>query len=108
MNVENSNILLGDGGIGKHNVLFYTDQMENDTHFNMNNVILNGVAFWSLGSSTIAEININNAQGSTQLIAEDINLDDVRFDRWTFAPEPGSLGLLAIGALALFGRRRRR
>ena len=105
MGVENSNILAGQT-IGSNNVLFYTDQLENDTHFNMNNTIINGAAFWSLGSSDIAEININNAQGCTQLIAEDINLDDVRFTRCVFNPEPTSLILFGLSLGAVVTRRR--
>jgi PEP-CTERM motif-containing protein len=105
MGIENSNVLAG-LNIGMNNILFYTDQLENDTHFNMNNTIINGAAFWSLGSSDIAEININNAQGCTQLIAEDINLDDVRFTRCVFNPEPTSLMVFGLGMVAVSIRRR--
>jgi len=104
MLLSNSNILAGQS-IGQNNILFFTDQLENDQHFNMNNVILNGAAFWSLGSSDIAEINVNNAQGCTQFIAEDISLSDVRFNRCMFAPEPGTAALLMLGAAGLMRRR---
>ena len=113
MLITNSNILAGTT-IGTENVVFFTEQTENDSHFNMNNVILNGAAFWSLGSSDIAEIVINNAQGCTQLIAEDINLSDVRFNRCAFSdlpylstiPEPSTLCLAALGLICLGHRRR--
>jgi hypothetical protein len=84
MQISNSNILLGNGGIGYENILFVTRQTENDTHFDFNNTIINGVAFWSLGPNG-GSININNSQGCTQLIADIIDLDDVRFTRCAFA-----------------------
>ncbi len=38
------------------------------------------MAFWTL-AETGGQININNAQGCTQLIADEIVLNDVRFTR---------------------------
>ena len=81
MLIANSNILIGMGGIGLSNVLFYTDQAENDTHFSFGNTIINGAAFWSLGPNG-GGINIGNAQGCTQLVADTISLNDVRFGAW--------------------------
>ena len=108
MLISNANILVGDGGIGHQNVLFFTDQLENDTHFNFSNTIINGMAFWSLGSSDIAEINIDNAQGCLQLIAEDINLNDVRFMRCSFGiPEPSSVVLACLSVIGFLGYARR-
>ncbi len=106
MKISNGNILLGDGGIGEHNVLFYTDQEEDDTHFDFSNAILNHVAFWSL-SDAGGSIGISNAQGCTQLIADIVDLDNVRFGRCAHAPEPGSLALLGLGGLVLLRRRTR-
>ena len=100
MLVTNSNLLIGNGGIGKNNVLFYTDQNENDTHFNVNNAILNGVSFWSIGGGDGGIINISNAQGCTQLIAENVDLDNVRFTHCPI-PEPATMMLLALGGLIL-------
>jgi len=77
--ISNGNVLVGDGGIGLNNVIFYSENAENNVHFNFDNTILNGVAFWTLEPE--GEININNAQGCTQLIADKINLNDVRFTR---------------------------
>ncbi len=107
MLVTDSNILAGQN-IGLNKILFFTDQLENDSHFNMNNTIINGVAFWSLGSSDIAEIVINNAQGCTQLIAEDIHLNAVRLTRCFHPPEPSTFVLLSIALGFLFGTRRPR
>jgi len=77
--ISDSNVLVGDGGMGLNNVIFYSENAENNVHFNFDNTILNGVAFWTLEPE--GEININNAQGCTQLIADKINLNDVRFTR---------------------------
>ncbi len=77
--ISNGNVLAGDGGIGLNNVIFYSENAENNVHFNFDNTILNGVAFWTLEPE--GEININNAQGCTQLIADKITLNDVRFTR---------------------------
>ena len=78
--ITQGNILVGNlGGLGLNNVIFYSENTENNEHFNFNNSILNGVMFWSL--NPLGEININNSQGCTQLIADKINLNDVRFTR---------------------------
>lgn len=105
MLISNSNVLAG-LNIGENSILFYTGQLENDTHFNMNNTIINGAAFWSLGSTDIGQINVNNAQGCTQLIAENVNLDDVRFTRCAFVPEPATAAFLALAGSAILIRRR--
>jgi len=79
--ISNGNVLVGDvKGMGLNNVVFYSDRPDNNQHFNFDNTILNGIAFWSLDERG-GEININNAQGCTQLIADKINLNDVRFTR---------------------------
>jgi len=78
--ISQANILIGKGGIGLNNVVFFSDKSDNNSHYNFDNTIINGVAFWSL-SMQGGEININNAQGCTQLIADKVNLNDVRFNR---------------------------
>jgi len=78
--ITQGNILIGDGGIGLNNVVFFTDKMDNNSHYNFDNTIINGVAFWSLAMFG-GEININDSQGCTQLIADKVNLNDVRFNR---------------------------
>ena len=95
--VSQSNIVVGDGGIGLNNVLFYTDKGDNNQHININNAIINGIAFWDLGNSG-GEITFNNVQGCTQAIADKINLNDVRLNNCGAAiPEPGTGLLVAVG-----------
>lgn len=104
--ISNGNILVGNGGLGLNSVLFFSDKEDNNQHFNFNNTILNGVAFWTLGAAG-GEIVINNGQGCTQLIADKINLNDVRFGRCSFEiPAPGAGGMLALAGLVAARRRR--
>jgi hypothetical protein len=63
--------------------------------------ILN-VSFWALGAN--AEININNAIGCTQLVADKINLNNVDFDLCAFGqPTPIPLPAAAWAGMALMG-----
>ncbi len=106
--VSQANILVGNSGIDLNSVLFYTDRPDNSTHFDFNNTVINGVAFWSLGE-TGGQIGINNAQGCTQLIADKVaSINDVRFCRCEFLiPAPGA-GLALLGLCSLGVARHRR
>lgn len=105
--VSNGNILMGNGGILPGNILFVSDREDNSQHFNISNAVLNGVAFWTLANDG-GEINIDNAQGWTQLIADKITLNDTRFCNCGFGtPEP-TTGLLMMGAASVLVLRRRR
>ena len=110
-NVSQSNIVVGTGGIGLNNVLFYTDKPDNNQHININDAIVNGVAFWDLNMDG-GEITFNNVQGCTQAVADKINLNDVRLNNCAFVvPEPGTaslvgLGLALMAAAAPIARRR--
>ena len=138
-NVETSNSFIGIGtrGIGLNNVLFYTDQANEDTHFNLQNLVVNGVAFWDFsdfnGSAEGPPLNVSNAQGCAQFIGGRIDLQNVRFNNCFFGgtgpgtpgpgPGPGTPGPgtgavsepssvllfgLAMGAWARYTQRRRR
>ena len=98
--VTQSNIIVGDGGIGLNNVLFFTDKDDNNQHFNFNDTILNGVAFWDLSEE--GEIHLSNAQGCTQLVGAKIDTNDVRLNGCaTVVPEPNTALLVGLGLLGL-------
>ena len=115
MLISQANILVGDSGIGLNKVVFLSVREDAAQHFNFNNTIINGVAFWDLGSfvdptmNLGGEILINNAQGCTQLIADKITLNDIRFARCAaVVPEPRTGLLVMTGLLGLAGWRRSR
>ena len=84
---------------------------DNDTHFNLSNTILNGVALWDLGDGD-APLNFNNVGGCTQVVGDELNFNDVYLNRCAFAPPnvvpvPAAAWLFG-SALALLGWARRR
>jgi hypothetical protein len=140
--MSNSSILLGDGGIGASfdtgdvtelGAIFYVDDQlgSGDTVFNLNNVILNGIALWDFTAVTAngvdhqqkTKLTMNNGQGCAQFISSIVDFDDVRWNRCSFGttengpgpdpevdiPEPGTLTLFGAGLIgvALWLRRRR-
>jgi hypothetical protein len=103
--VSQANIIVGDSGIGLNNVLFFSDKPDNNQHFNFNDTIINGVAFWDLSSQ--GEISLNNAQGCTQLVGSKINTNDIRLNSCaTAVPEPNTAVFLGLGLACLAGIRR--
>lgn len=78
---------------------------------------IKSVSFWALGEH--AEININNAIGCTQLVADKINLNDVDLQLCAFDPDMGEgtpiplpaavwSGVALLGVVAVRGRLSRR
>ncbi|MED5261328.1 MAG: PEP-CTERM sorting domain-containing protein [Myxococcota bacterium] len=110
MLVSQSAIVVGDGGIGLDDVMFFSDKNDNDTHFNLSNVVVNGVSFWDLSNfGDPSEISFNNVQGCTQAVGNKLNTgQNVRLTRCSFAPvpEPGPGLLVAAGLVALGIQRR--
>jgi hypothetical protein len=117
--ISNGDVLVGTGGIGLNNVMFFNDARTDGQHFNFSNSTLNGVAFWTLGAG-MGEININNAQGCAQLVGDKIDLNNVNLNGCSFGttqlpgttqvPEPPTLALMALLLLGLgsFALRRAR
>ena len=101
MLIQQANVLAGDGGIGLNNILFFSSRPTSGDHFAFDDTIINGVAFWTVAAQG-GGININNAQGCTQLIGDKIDLQNIRFSRCAFVvPEPSTVLLFASGLMAL-------
>ena len=110
--VSQSNILAGSGLGSLNQLVFASLNTTNGEHFNVNNAIVNGVAFWSLfghkeglPEMSVGEINWNNVQGCTQAIAGKINLNDVRLNQCGpgVIPVPAALPLLITGLASFVG-----
>ncbi len=111
--VSNANIVVGDGGIGLNNVLFYSDKPDSNQHFNVSNAYIHGIAFWDLGMAD-GEIAFSNVQGYTQVVADHINLSDVVLSNYALdsssapMPEPTSMLLFGVGSLVVGAALRKR
>ncbi|MBL4816308.1 MAG: LruC domain-containing protein [Shewanella sp.] len=90
VNISNSSLLVGDGGIAgtdagyatEVGVIFYHDSdgsSSSDTIYNFDNAVINGIAFWDRNNASSTTINVSNAQGCAQFIGAHINMSNVRF-----------------------------
>ncbi|MCH2171065.1 hypothetical protein MK489_09800 [Myxococcota bacterium] len=100
--VIDSNVVVGDGGIGLTDVLFYTDQSKEQGRIVIDSAVINGVAFWNL-SPDIGEIVAKNVQGCSQFVAGRIELTNARLNHCGVSsiPEPGTALLMAFGLTTL-------
>jgi hypothetical protein len=133
MNMSNSSIALGTGGIGggsssnppTHLGAVFVQYEEpvghTDQVFNFDNVILNGIGFWDLNAfrngvyndSVNTELDVQNGQGCSQFISSSVtHTSSARWTRCAPAaevPEPATtLGFVLLGVAALAAPLRRR
>jgi hypothetical protein len=99
--VNQGNVLAGTGGIGLDHIIMYVNNgpSDNDTHFNFNDAVVNGIAFWDLGMGN-GKINWQNVQGCAQCISDKIDFSNVRLIRCV-VPEPSSIASLVIAMVGL-------
>ncbi|WP_293160325.1 GEVED domain-containing protein, partial [Okeania sp. SIO2C9] len=94
MNMSNTSIQIGEGGIANDDnpfgaIFFKGDSEGNsgDAVFSGNNVVFNGIAFWELDGGTNDngqnEIDIQNGQGCAQFIGDTVLHSDSRFNLCT-------------------------
>ncbi|NEP86372.1 MAG: hypothetical protein F6K18_05795 [Okeania sp. SIO2C2] len=94
MNMSNTSIQIGEGGIANDDnpfgaIFFKGDSEGNsgDAVFSGNNVVFNGIAFWELAGETNDngknEIDIQNGQGCAQFIGDTVLHSDSRFNLCT-------------------------
>ena len=130
MNMSDSSIQIGEGGIAEHNfgAVFFKGDSEGsssgDAVFSGNNVVYNGIAFWELNEGTSDtgknEINIQNGQGCAQFIGSTVlHTSNSRFNKCAFKaekppeqleiPEPSMIiGAVFATGVGLFSTRRKK
>lgn len=108
---SNGNLVIGNGGIGLNNVVIVSRNDGTDGNFDLSNTTINGVALWDLGLDTQNNMSLDNVSGCTQLVGDDVDIQNVRLNRCAFntsvVPVPASVWLFG-SAMALLGWLRRR
>jgi MYXO-CTERM domain-containing protein len=141
--LSNASVVLGDGNpnstsvISSLGAIFFQDAFTGTNElFNLNNVILGGVALWDLadfnpnrntllspalsnfappvGDATV--INMQNAQGCSQFVSHQVLMSNNRWNRCAMAsanttvttPAPPALAVFAVALFGLAWARRRR
>jgi len=109
---SNGNLVIGDGGIGLNNVVIISQNQGTDANFNISNSYINGVSLWDLGGDVQNNLSVDNAIGCTQLVGDDVDIQNVRLNRCAFntsvIPLPPALVLFPSGLAVLAWVRRRR
>ncbi|THB69512.1 MAG: PEP-CTERM sorting domain-containing protein [Gammaproteobacteria bacterium] len=113
--VSQGNLVIGDGGIGLNNVLIVTLKDDNDTHIDLQNSIVNGVALWDLSMGE-GEVSFDNVGGCTQVVGDKLNFNDVNLNRCGFSPSaitpspvpvPAAIWLFGTGLATFIGLRKK-
>ena len=114
--IEQSNLVIGDGGIGLENILFLTDADQGEASFEFDDVVFNGMSFWDYGGMfDDNSADFDNVIGCGQIVIDYVNFQDVgmshcAFTPTTIIPVPAALplGLSGLVLLGVVGWRRRR
>lgn len=104
------NLLIGDDGIGLNNVVIVSRTSGTGANIDLSNTIINGVALWDIGSGA-GNVSMDNVTGCTQVVGDDVDIQNVRLSRCAFdtsvVPIPAAAPLFASALLGLGWLRRR-
>lgn len=108
--VSNGNLLIGDGGILSNNVVIISQTSGTGANIDLSNANINGVALWDLGGD-LANISLDNVSGCTQLLGDDVDIQNVRLSQCAFnttvVPIPAAAWLFGSALLGLGWMRRK-
>ena len=105
-----SNLVIGNGGIGLNNVVIVSQTSGTSANIDLSNVDINGVALWDVGNDE-ANVSFDNVSGCTQVVGDDVDIQNVRLSRCAFEisviPVPPAAVLFPSGLAALAWFRRK-